>query len=135
MRQKPRPRKKATAADKLAFARKHLQRVQSAWDPPDWDDLSVYGFYCLEAAVDAAALHLNMQASTKHWEKADIAETLHSKHNLPDVFNLLIDLNDARKAATYGDVEAPQLDAGALVIELEEFVDAVGLLLSGSKGK
>jgi len=41
---------------KLALARHHLKRVLSAWDDPtDWDDLSLYGFYCLEAAVEAAA--------------------------------------------------------------------------------
>jgi hypothetical protein len=31
--------------------------VRTAWDPPDWADLSFFGFYCLEAAVEAAAIH------------------------------------------------------------------------------
>ena len=40
------------AEDKLKLAKRHLERVQAAWDTPtDWDDLSLYGFYCLEAAV------------------------------------------------------------------------------------
>ena len=45
----------ARSGEKLALARHHLKRVLSAWDDPtDWDDLSLYGFYCLEAAVEAA---------------------------------------------------------------------------------
>jgi hypothetical protein len=32
-----------SAADKLILARRHLDRVQAAWDvPTDWDDLSLY---------------------------------------------------------------------------------------------
>ena len=40
------------AHEKLELARRHLGRVQAAWDPPDWADLSLYGFYALEAAVE-----------------------------------------------------------------------------------
>jgi hypothetical protein len=62
----------ATAKDKLKLARRHLERVLVAWDTPtDWDDLSLYGFYCLEAAVEAAAVHMGLATSKKHWEKAD----------------------------------------------------------------
>ena len=90
-------------ADKLKLARRHLERVQAAWDTPtDWDDLSIYGLYCLEAAVEAAAAHVGLMTSKKHWEKADIAGELHKKHGLPDVGQLLRDLNDARKAAKPG---------------------------------
>ncbi len=45
------------AQTKLELARRHLKRVLAAWDDPtDWDDLSLYGFFCLEAAIEAAAL-------------------------------------------------------------------------------
>jgi|SRR5712691_8234414 len=136
MKSKPRARKSQSAADKLALAQKHLRRVQIAWDDPtNWDDLSVFGFYCLEAAVEAAALHLRIKTSTKHWEKAEVAEMLHKKHALPDVSGLLIDLNDARKATTYGDVDAPDLDAEALASDIETYVEAVAALLSRSKEK
>jgi len=65
----------ARSGEKLALARHHLKRVLSAWDDPtDWDDLSLYGFYCLEAAVEAAAVDVGMKTSKKHWEKADLAE-------------------------------------------------------------
>src|SRR2546423_3585883 len=101
----------ATAYEKLELAGRHLDRVLAAWDEPtDWDDLSLYGFYCLEAAVEAAASHLGLSTSRRHWEKVDAARELHQNHALPDVEQLLRDLNDARKAAAYGDVEPPALD-------------------------
>jgi hypothetical protein len=120
----------ATGSNKLKLARRHLERVQSAWDDPtDWDDLSLYGFYCLEAAVEAAALHLGLRTSKRHWEKVDLAVDLNRNHNLPDVTDLLGNLNNARKAAAYGDVELPELDAEDLAAAIERYVDAVAALL------
>lgn len=120
--------------DKLNLARRHLERVLVAWDTPtDWDNLSVYGFYCLEAAVEAAAMHVGLSASRKHWEKAETAGELHKKHGLPDVEQLLHDLNDARKAAAYGDVTAPDLDAEQLASQIEQYVGAVAELLEGRR--
>lgn len=124
------------AMDKLELAKRHLERVQSAWDEPtDWDDLSLYGFYCLEAAVEAAALHLRLGTSKKHWEKVDIALKLHKKQGLPDISELLSDLNEARKAAAYGDTERPHLDAEGIASDIEEYVDAVTTLLTESKNE
>ena len=125
----------ARSGDKLALARHHLKRVQSAWDDPtDWDDLSLYGFYCLEAAVEAAAVHVGMKTSKKHWEKADVAGELHSKQGLPDIEQLLRDLNDARKSAAYGDVPAPDLNAEDVASEIEGYVDAVADLVERIAG-
>ncbi len=119
------------ASDKLELARRHLKRVLGAWDEPtDWDDLSLYGFYCMEAAVEAAARHFGMETSRKHWEKADIALELHDRHGLPDVSGLLSDLNNARKAVAYGDVKAPELDAEKLAIQIEEYVSVVEAILA-----
>lgn len=81
--------------------------------------MSLYGFYCLEAAVEAASLHLLSRSSRKHWEKVDIAAELYRKKGLPDVMDLLRDLNDARKAAAYGDVEAPDLNAEDVATQIE----------------
>jgi len=118
--------------DKLKLARRHLERVLVSWDEPtDWDDLSLYGFYCLEAAVEAAARHVGLSTSRKHWEKAETAGELHKKHGLPDVEQLLHDLNDARKATAYGDVIAPDLDAEHVAVQIEQYVDAVAELLEG----
>jgi len=119
-----------SAADKLSLARRHLDRVQAAWDvPTNWDDLSLYGFYCLENAVEAAAKHLGIRTSRNHWEKADLAGDLHKNHGLPDVEPLLRDLNEARKARAYGDVEAPDLEAEEVAVLIEAYVEAVEELL------
>ena len=115
----------AKAADKLRLAEKHLERVQGAWsDPTDWADLSLYGFYCLENAVEAAAIHFKIPISRRHWEKADTAHQLHLKHKLHNVSDLLRDLNEARKFAAYGDVPAPTLDAEDVARRIEEFIAA-----------
>jgi hypothetical protein len=125
----------ALGSRKLAVAKRHLNRVQTAWDDPtDWDDLSLYGFYCLEAAVEAAALHFGLRTSRKHWEKVDTASALHKDKGLPDVSDLLRDLNDARKAAAYGDTEVPDLEAESIASQIEEYVNAVAALLSGGNG-
>lgn len=120
--------------DKLKLARRHLERVLAAWDTPtDWDDLSIYGLYCLEAAVDAAAMHVRLSSSRKHWQRAETAGELHKKHGLPDVEQLLRHLNDARKAVAYGDVAAPNLDAEDIASRIENYVDSVAGLLEGGR--
>jgi len=51
-----------TPHSQLELAKKHLERAQAAaWDEPDWDDLALYGFYSLECAVSAAALHAGIR--------------------------------------------------------------------------
>ena len=121
----------ARGSRKLELARRHLERVLVAWtEHTDWDDLSLYGFYCLEAAVEAAALHFGLRTSKKHWEKADIASQLHQR-GLPDIANLLRDLNDARKAVAYGDVELPSLDAENVASQIEQYVEDVAAVLAG----
>ncbi len=126
----------ATAEDKLTLARRHLERVRHAWAAPtDWDDLSLYGFYCLEAAVEAAVIMVGIQVAKRHWEKADVAEMLCAQHGLPEVRQLLHDLNDARKSAAYGDVPAPDLDAESVAAQIEAYVDAASRLLKGRDRK
>lgn len=118
-----------TAREKLELAESHLERVRAAWDPPDWADLSLYGFYSLEAAVEAACLHLGIATQKAHWAKVNAAGILHRQHGLADVTDLLRDLNEARKSEAYGDVAAPQLDAEDVVTEIEVYVDSVGKLV------
>jgi hypothetical protein len=119
-----------TARDDLELAKKHLARVLAAWDPPDWADLSLYGFYCLENAVSAAATHAKIAFARSHPGKAEAARKLASQHGLSEVEGLLRDLNDARKATAYGDVPAPKLDAENVAGELERYVDAVEAFLA-----
>ena len=118
------------SSNKLQLAQKQLERVQAAWDDPtDWADLSMYGLYCLENAVAAAAIHFGIPVTPNHWKKADIARDLHVKHKLPDVSDLLKDLNEARKANAYGDVPEPSLNAENVAQRIEEFVEAVKAVL------
>lgn len=112
-----------TAQEKLVLARHHLAKIQP--DTEDLDDLSIYGLYCLEAAVEAAALHVQIKITKRHYEKARVADELHTQHGLPDVSDLLFDLNDSRKAVAYGDVEAPDLENEEVVSEIERYVKAV----------
>lgn len=115
----------ATAIEKLELAKKHLKKVQGAWNPPEWADLALYGFYCLEAAVDAAAIHHGVAVKAEHRDRVRAAETLHSKHGLPDIADLLRELNTLRKSEAYGDIEAPEMDPERIATEVEEYVEAV----------
>lgn len=118
-----------TAGEKLEKARSHLERVLAAWDPPDWADLSLYGFYALEAAVEAACLHLGIATQKAHWARVEAARVLHQAHGLADVSELLRDLNETRKSEAYGDVQAPELDAEDVATDIELYVEAVATLL------
>jgi hypothetical protein len=114
-----------TAEEQLELAKLHLERVLDAWDEPDWPDLSLYGFYCLENAVCAAATHAGISFKKTHPSKVAAAEELARVHGLPDVSELLVDLNDARKASAYGDIDRPDLDAQDVAEIIEKYVEAV----------
>lgn len=111
----------------LAVAQRHLARVQAAWDPPDWADLSTYGLYCLEALIRAAALKAGETPIRTHWGKADQARNLAKQHGLPDVSQLLEDLNALRKSEAYGDseVDESQYDAEDISDEIEDYFHKV----------
>ena len=121
-----------TAQQSLQLAVRHLERVLSAWDEPtDWSDLSIYGFYCLEACVVAAALHVQGGVPRGHPAKARKARQLSTEYGLPDIGNLLVDLNNMRKYEAYGDTEYPADYAAADIAgAIELYVDAVRGLLS-----
>ena len=121
-----------SAEDSLRLARTHLARVQTAsWDPTDWADLSSYGLYCLEACIVAAALHLGQPRPRSHFAKAETAESLSQEHGLPDIGDLLIDLNSMRKHQAYGDTPAPiGMDPEDTASMIELYVDLVQGLLA-----
>jgi len=111
----------------LRIAKSHLERVQNAWDPPDWSDLGTYGLYCLEALVRAASLKAGETPIRTHWGKADQARNLHQRHKLPDIEDLLTELNTIRKAEAYGDMEFDESDYNAEEISarIEDYFNAV----------
>lgn len=121
----------ATATEKLKLARRHLDRVQTAaLDPVDWAELSMFGLYALEAAVDAACLHFGEVPERSHWKRSDIAEKLSAEHGLDDVSDLLSDLNNIRKSEAYGDViVTPELDAEDTSSDIEHYIKAVADLM------
>lgn len=119
----------ASIAEKLVLAQRYLRRVQGAWgDPTDWDDLCLYGFYALEAAVDCACLHFGVLTRKAHWNRVDAAREL-SRHGLDDVSDLLRDLNEGRKSVAYGDVNLPKLDAEETAVRIEKYVDSIADLV------
>lgn len=121
-----------TAEEQLELAKSHLERVQVAsFEPVDWYDLSLYGFYCLENAVCAAATHARISFARSHRGKVAAGEKLTEEYGFPDVSELLVDLNDARKAAAYGDIDRPELDAETVAEAIEEYVKAVEDFLAG----
>lgn len=120
------------ALEKLRLAETQLDRVLSSWDEPDWPDLSIYGFHTLENGVDAACLHVGMRLVRDHPSRVEAARQLHEEHGLPDVSGLLYDLNEMRKSESYGDIEAPELDAEETAMDIERFINAVRELVRGS---
>jgi len=119
-----------TARQYPSLAKKHLERVQAAWDPPDLLDLSMYGFYCLENAVSAAATHAKVTFAKTHPSRAEAARQLAARHGLPDVSSLLVQLNDARKSVAYGDIAMPHLDPEDIASEIAEYVGAIEAFLA-----
>ena len=112
--------------DSLKLAKRHLERVQSSWDPPNWLDLSSYGLYALEAAVIAAAQRLAIPVKRTHVSKVEASRTLSKNHGLPDIGDLMQDLNEVRKSEAYGDVTTLQnLNAEDVASEVEIYIDAV----------
>ena len=50
---------------------------------------------------------------------------LYDRHGLPDIADLLTDLNQARKGTAYGAVEIPDLDPEDVARDIEAYVEAV----------
>lgn len=120
-----------SAEEDLGLAKQHLKRVQAAWDhPTDWGNLATYGFYCLEAAVCAAADHSGIPFTRSHYSKAEASLELASQHGLPEIHSLLRDLNDARKSVAYGDIVLPDMDAEDVASAIEGYVEAVEKFLA-----
>lgn len=77
---------------------------------------------------------MTCQVKKNHPSRAKAAEELHEHHQLPDVAELLGDLNETRKSEAYGDVEAPELNAEDVVTAIQEYVSKVEKLLAPGEG-
>ena len=119
------------AAKKLGLAKKHLRKVQRAWDPVDWSDLTIYGVYALETAIQGAAEEKSIAWDKTHPSMVRTAAELHRLHGLPNIVPLLKDLQRSRLYTAYGDIRpSGQYDPEDIATEVEQYVDAVKALLS-----
>ena len=58
------------------------------------------------------------------WSKVDVARKLDTQHGLPDIANLLVDLNDLRKSEAYGEPAShPEMSAEDIALVIETFVE------------
>ena len=108
-------------------AQRHLKRASENSDDPD--EVFIWGFYALENAVVAAAIQAGAPFAKNHRSKATAARGVANKCNLPDVSNLLGDLNEARKGSAYGDVDAPEIDPKEVLAQVGRYVKEVEELL------
>lgn len=84
----------------------------------------------MEACIVAAALHLEWDAPRSHRGKIEVAQRLSEEYGLPDIADLLVNLNDMRKYEAYGDVERPDdLSAEEVAAAIEEYFGAVNMLI------
>jgi len=78
-----------------------------------------------------AALHFGRSRPNTHPRKVQEARQLTSVHSLPDVGDLLVDLNNMRKHEAYGDIDPPEnLDAQDVAAKIDEYVEAVSRFIS-----
>jgi hypothetical protein len=119
---------------RIELAREQLERVQAAWDDPtDWSDLAIYSFYSLENAVAAAADLYGIKWQRNHPSKIDASVELRDSHGLPDIEDLLAELNTLRKSTAYGETPPQHLwSAEDIAIEVEAYVEAVASRLEGA---
>ena len=66
-----------------------------------------------------------------HPQKVQKVRQFASSYGLPDVGDLLVDLNNKRKHEAYGDIDAPEnLDPQDVAAEIDEYVEAVNRFLA-----
>jgi hypothetical protein len=96
------------------------------WIGPTWR----YSFYTLENAVVAAADHFGVPWKPNHPSKIEAARFLANQHGLPEIADLLIELNTLRKSEAYGEISPSRTrSAEDIAIEVEQYVEAVAALL------
>jgi hypothetical protein len=120
-----------TEPPKLKLARDQLARVQvAAYDPGGLVRLGHVQLLCTGERSGGAADHFGVQWKPNHPSKVEAARLLANQHGLPDIADLLIELNTLRKSEAYGEVSpSPTRSAEDIAIEVEQYVDALATLL------
>ncbi len=108
---------------KLNLAKQQFARADS--NTADEENVFIWSFWGLENAIMAAADHAAIEATKQHWAKGEAARKLARNHGLPDVCDLLRDLNDARKSVAYDDTEAPDLDPLEVLASFKDYLERV----------
>jgi hypothetical protein len=111
----------------LKLARDHLARAEE--DPGDAKNVFVWSFWGLENAIKAAASHVGIEFVKQHWSAGKAARKLAKDHGLPDVEDLLADLNDGRKSAAYGDTDEPDMEPDEVIKQFKDYVERVAAFI------
>ena len=123
----------------LNIARRHLERVQTAWwEPADAVEAVTFAFYAYENAVVSVAELNGRQWTKNHREKADLAHELFEQGLVAtDVSDRLREFNDLRKDVAYDEPgpELAQLELEDVATELEQFVDEVTTLVEAREAE
>lgn len=111
----------------LELAKKELRKAQvAAIEPVDWLDVAIYSFYALENAVTAAADLEGVSWKRRHDSKVEASVLLRDRVGLPDVADLLRELNALRKSESYGEIRPPHgRTAEEIVTEVENYIQEV----------
>ena len=116
------------ARERIALARRQVEKVQSAeWDN-DPENAVVWAFYAYENCVTALAEFHGRTWTRNHLQKAQLARELHSDGLISrDIGDELEELNRLRKDVAYEGPgpELGEMDLGDLVSRLEEFTDEI----------
>ena len=119
----------AEARDKIASARRQLERVQSsAVEPYDQQNAVMWAFYAYENCIVALAELHGRRWTRNHYQKAQLARHLHADGLVSrDIGDELENLNALRKDIAYDlpDPELDELDIEDLAYVLELFIDEI----------
>lgn len=125
------------AIQRLRTAKEQWQQAAvHSWEPAEPAECVTKCFYAFENALTAAVLAVGKKATTKHYEKANLAASLVKKGVLKtDVSGRLTELNDLRKDVQYGEPgqALANADLEDILSELEAFVEEVEAIVEGAE--
>lgn len=76
-----------------------------------------------------AADHFGIEWKQTHPSKVEAARELHQSHSLPEIADLMTELNALRKSEAYGEVRPSEtLSSEDIAIAVEQYIEAVARL-------